>query len=44
LVCSSRQLAGVVSPAAAAGQPSTSSAPRVIPEPTNRLSPFPRSP
>jgi hypothetical protein len=44
LVCSSRQLTGVVSPAAADGQPSTSSAPRAIPEPTNRLSPFPRSP
>jgi hypothetical protein len=44
LVCSSRQLAGVVSPAAAAEQPSTSSAPRAIPEPTNRLSPFPRPP
>jgi hypothetical protein len=44
LVCSSRQLAGVVSPTAAAGQSSTSSAPRAIPEPTNRLSPFPRSP
>jgi hypothetical protein len=34
----------VVSPAAAAEQPSTSSAPRAIPEPTNRLSPFPRPP
>jgi hypothetical protein len=44
LTCSSRQLAGVVSPAVVAGQPSTSSAPRAIPEPTNRLSPFPRSP
>jgi hypothetical protein len=42
LVCSSHQLAEVVSPAAAAEQPSTSSAPRAIPEPTNRLSPFPR--
>jgi hypothetical protein len=34
----------VVSPAVAAGQPPTSSSPRAIPKPTNRLSLFPRSP
>jgi hypothetical protein len=42
LVGSSCQLAGVVSPAAAAGQPSTSSASRSSPEPTNHLSASPR--
>jgi hypothetical protein len=43
LACPSRRLTGASVPAAAAGQPSTSSAPRAIPEPTNRLSTFPRS-
>jgi hypothetical protein len=38
LVCSSCQLARVVSPTAAAGQPSTSSAFRSSPEPTHHLS------
>jgi hypothetical protein len=43
LACPSRRLTGASVPAAAAGQPSTSSAPRAIPEPTNRLNTFPRS-
>jgi hypothetical protein len=43
LTCPSRRLTGASVPAAAAGQPSTSSAPRAIPEPTNRLSTSPRS-
>jgi hypothetical protein len=42
LVCSSCQLAGVISPAAAARQPLTGSASRSSPEPTNHLSTFPR--
>jgi hypothetical protein len=43
LACPSCWLTRASVPAAAAGQPSTSSAPRAIPEPTNRLSTFPRS-
>jgi hypothetical protein len=43
LACPSRRLTGASVPAAAAGQPSTSYAPRVIPVPTNRLSTSPKS-
>jgi hypothetical protein len=43
LACLSRQLTGASVPAAATGQPSPSSAPRAIPEPTNRISTSPRS-
>jgi hypothetical protein len=43
LACPSHRLTGASVTAAAAGQPSTSSAPRAIPEPTNRLSTTARS-
>jgi hypothetical protein len=43
LACPSRWLTGASVPAAATGQPSTSSAPRAIPELTNPLSTSPRS-
>jgi hypothetical protein len=42
LVCPSGQPAGVISPAAAAGQPPTSSTFRSSPKPTDRLSAIPR--
>jgi hypothetical protein len=44
LACPSRRLTGASVPAAAAGQPSTSSTPRAIPEPSNHLSTTARSP
>jgi hypothetical protein len=43
LACPGRRLTGASVTTTAAGQPSTSSAPRAIPEPTNRLSTSPRS-
>jgi hypothetical protein len=43
LNCLSRRLTGASVLAAAAGRPSPSSAPRAIPEPTNRISTSPRS-
>jgi hypothetical protein len=44
LACPSHRLTGASAPAAATGQPSTGSAPRSSPEPTNHLNTSPRPP